>query len=253
MTVVQDFDSLVSEGLQIIQEAEKRQAVLRLMGGVAIRIHTRNNLDLFDRLVRAPGDLDFMGLKKQSWNVRETMKSLGYEPNQQVNAYHGHKRQIWYTPRNQIDILFDIFEMCHVIDMKDRLKLDYPTITPSDLFLQKIQIVQINEKDIKDLIILLLEHETGEEDKDTINLKYLSRVLGDDWGFWYTTTLNLDKLDKMADNYSQLTQNEKQLIHSRVKVIKDALIAAPKSFKWRLRERIGTKAQWYNVVEEVIR
>lgn len=249
----QGFDELVKEGIQIIQEAEKREATLRLMGGLAIRLHTKNNLDLFERLNRMPGDIDFMGLKKQSWNVRETMKSLGYEPNQQVNAYHGHKRQIWYSKSNQIDILFDIFEMCHVIDMRNRLHLDYPTITPSDLFLQKIQIVQINEKDIKDLIILLLEHEPSEEEKDSINLKYLSRVLGDDWGFWYTTNLNLDKLDKLVENYPVLSFNEKQTIHSRVKIIKDTIAAAPKSFRWRLREKIGTKAQWYNVVEEVIR
>ena len=68
--MVQDFDSLVKEGLQIIEEAEKRNSILRLMGGVAIRIHTKNNPDLFERLNRAPGDLDFMGLRKQSWSVR---------------------------------------------------------------------------------------------------------------------------------------------------------------------------------------
>ena len=143
--------------------------------------------------------------------------------------------------------------MCHVIDMKDRLKLDKPTITLADLFLQKIQIVQINEKDIKDLMILLLEHDVGEDDNDRINLRYIGQVLGDDWGFWYTTNLNLDKLDKMLENYSQLRNEEKSTIRNRIKIIKDVLVSTPKTFKWRLREKIGTKAQWYNVVEEVIR
>jgi hypothetical protein len=251
--VGQDFNSLVAEGLQVIDAVEQKKAILRLMGGVGIRIHTVTYPDLFERLNRAPGDLDFMGLKKQSWTVKETMKSLGYEPNQQVNAYHGHKRQIWYSPRNQIDILFDVFEMCHVIDLRDRLHVDRPTLSPSDLFLQKIQIVQINEKDIKDLIILLVEHDLGEEDGDRINLKYVSQILSDDWGFWYTTTLNLDKLEHMLDNYPQLTADEKRKVKERVQAIRERLISSPKSFKWRLRERIGTKTQWYNVVEEVIR
>jgi hypothetical protein len=247
----QGFPSLVAEGLNIIETAEKKGATLRLMGGAAIKIHTTNHELIHDRLGRAPGDIDFMALKKQSGIVKETMKSLGYVPNQQINAVHGHHRQIWYSKVNQIDIMLDVFEMCHVIDLRDRLKLDKPTITITDLFLQKIQIVQINEKDVKDLIILLLDHDTGEDDNNKINLDYLSKILGEDWGFWYTTGLNLGKISTMVRNYRQLTDAEKKSIEAKIGVIEDRLKSSPKSFRWKMREKVGTKTLWYKEVEEV--
>lgn len=249
----QDFPSLVAEGLKIIDSAEKSGATLRLMGGVAIKIHTRKQSDLHDRLGRSPGDLDFVGLKKQSSTIKGIMETLGYEPNKSINAYHGYKRQIWYSKANQIDILFDIFEMNHVIDLKDRLIIDRPTIDVSDLFLQKIQIVQMNEKDLKDLFILLAEHDLGEDDSDKINLDYVSKLLSEDWGFWYTTVLNLEKLNGMLANYSQLSQDEKKSISTKTNAILEKIKTSPKSFRWKMRSKVGAKTQWYNLVEEVIR
>ena len=38
--------------------------------------------------------------------------------------------------------------MCHDIPFKDRLEIDYPTIPLAELLLEKMQIVQINEKDL---------------------------------------------------------------------------------------------------------
>jgi hypothetical protein len=249
----QDFPSLVEEGNKIIEAAQKNNAILRLMGGVAIRVHTKKHQDLYERLGRSPGDLDFAGYRKQSLKVRDTMRSLGYQPNQQLNAYHGHKRQLWYSKQNQIDILFNILEMCHVVNFENRLELDSPTLTVSDLFLSKIQIVQLNEKDVKDIFIILLEHEVGEDDSDKVNLKYISKLLSDDWGFWYTTMTNLDKIKSFLCAYGQLAEAEKATITQRLETISKTLKESPKSFRWRMRERIGTKVKWYNVVEEVVR
>ena len=223
------------------------------MGGVAIKIHSEKRSDLLDRLGRMPGDLDFMGLKRQSSSVKETMKTLGYEPNYSINAFHGYKRQIWYSKVNQIDILFDIFEMNHVIDLKDRLNLDRPTISVSDLFLQKIQIVEMNEKDAKDLFALLAEHDLGSDDLDKINIDYLSKVLSEDWGFWYTTTLNLEKIKALARNYPQLREEEKNSISSKIENISERIKKTQKSVKWKIRSKVGTRTQWYNPVEEVAR
>jgi hypothetical protein len=251
--VSQDFASQVSEALTIIQTAQSKGATLRLMGGLAIKIHTKKQPDLCERLGRAPGDIDLMALKKESIKVKEVMKSLGYRPNQQLNALHGHKRQLWYSHQNQIDILFDFFEMCHTMDLRDRLAIDFPTLSPSDLFLQKAQIIRINEKDIKDLYILLLEHDLGEDEDDKINLQYVSRLLSDDWGFWYTTLQTLQKICNLIATYDQLAQKEKNDILAKINIVVDRLKSCPKSFRWRARERVGTKVRWYNEVEEVVR
>ena len=57
-----------------------------------------------------------------------------------------------------VDVFADELYFCHRIPFKDRLDLDSPTICTTDLLLEKMQIVEINLKDFKDTIVLMLEH-----------------------------------------------------------------------------------------------
>jgi hypothetical protein len=247
----QNFESLISEGVKIIDAAKKEGVTLRLMGGAAIRMNAKEALGLYKRLGRRPGDLDFAGLKSQSGAVKKVMTALGYEPNKQFNAYHGNKRQLWYSSRNQIDILLDVFEMCHVIDLRKRLTLRDLTLTRTDLFLQKIQNVELDKKDVQDLFILLID--LGRDDDDRIDVDYLSLLLGNDWGFWYTTCTNLRKINGFLPEFVELNSWEIERISTQMKDLMNLMESMPKSLKWKMRAKIGTKARWYNVVEEVVR
>jgi hypothetical protein len=42
-------------------------------------------------------------------------------------------------------------------------------------------------------------------------------------------------------------------VRERLRAMKDQIEATPKSTKWKLRARIGTRAPWYETVEEVDR
>jgi hypothetical protein len=143
--------------------------------------------------------------------------------------------------------------MCHVVEFKGRLELDNPTITLTDILLEKMQIVKINMKDIKDSIIMLREHEVGHTEKECINLDYLSKILSDDWGYYYTVTTNLSKIKYHMSEVEGLTEIDKKDVNAKVDTIIRALKDAPKSMKWKMRERVGTKVKWYNEVEEVVR
>ncbi len=246
------FSDVANDGLRILNEAETRGAILRLIGGAAIWLHTQNYSELFDILQRPTGDLDFVGYKKHSGIVKNTMAELGFRPNEQLNAFHGHKRQLWYTPDGQIDIVFSVFEMCHVISFEKRLEVDKPTVPVSDLLMSKIQIVNLNDKDVKDILILLREHRISDTDTDSINSGYIGRLLSDDWGFYYTTTQNLQKVLGLLPNY-RLSPDDVGDISQKVSTLKERIDAVPKSFGWRMREKVGTKKKWYNDVEEVVR
>jgi hypothetical protein len=50
-----------------------------------------------------------------------------------------------------VDIFEDELNMCHVVNFRKSAQLGYPTITLADLTLEKLQIVRINEKDIRDM------------------------------------------------------------------------------------------------------
>jgi hypothetical protein len=47
----------------------------------------------------------------------------------------------------------------HTIDLRDRFELDDATLPLADLLLTKLQIVQLNEKDVLDILALLADHE----------------------------------------------------------------------------------------------
>src|SRR6476646_9675514 len=78
-----------------------------------------------------------------------------------------------------LDVFADELYFCHRIPFKDRLDLDSPTICTTDLLLEKMQIVEINLKDFKDTIVLMLEHplthhQPGEK---SIDVDYISDIM----------------------------------------------------------------------------
>lgn len=245
---------LCDEAVKIVDTASTQQVKARLIGGVGVRLHTKKYSDIFERLRRAPADIDIVSLKAYSEQIKSIMKSLGYFPAERFNTYHGHKRQLWFAKTHQIDVIFDVLEMNHTIDFRNRLDLDCPTLTPSDLLLTKLQVVNVNRKDIQDMAIILLEHPTSDQEStDTINLEYLGKLLCSDWGFWYTASRNLGKVREFVQGAGELGENEKAAIKERVDEISSHILAAPKSLSFKMREAIGTRKQWYNDVEEVVR
>jgi hypothetical protein len=144
--------------------------------------------------------------------------------------------------------------MCHVVNFRNRLHLDSPTITLADLSLEKFQIVKINEKDIRDMLMLFASHPVGDSEQETINGKYIADIMSKDWGFYYTTTMNLDKIRKGLERYKDLfTPQDNQNILQRITTLEQMIERAPKSLKWKARAAIGPRVQWYNDVEEVER
>src|SRR5207237_5396907 len=93
-----------------------------------------------------------------------------------------------------VDIFMDELYYCHRIAFGGRLHVDSHTIPLAELLLEKMQIVELNEKDVKDTIVLLLEHDIGDGDDETVNGRLIADVLSDDWGFYHTVNMNLDRV-----------------------------------------------------------
>lgn len=248
--------AFVSEALRIVENAERQGIKIRIMGAVAIRLHASRMLEQSQTLKRDITDIDFVGYSKQKDEIENLVTQSGYdEVKAMITPGLLLNRLIFVSkkdPGKHIDIFLDQLQMCHTIDFRDRLDLDYPTIALAYLVLQKMQIVKINEKDIKDTLAILLEHEVGRDGKETVDADLISKILSDDWGFYYTVTTNLNKIRGFMETYN-VAEADRTLINKRL----DALIAAiedqPKGMKWKMRARIGTKKKWYNEVEEVER
>jgi len=244
--------------MRIINTGKQRDVLLRLMGGFAIRLHCSKFAYLYDKLERKPAyDLDLITYSKFRPQIKKIFTDLGYAPMASMALMFatGQNRQIYTDEVNNrtVDVFFDKLQMCHAIDFKNRLERDSPTITLSDLLLQKAQIVKINEKDIKDMIILLREHEVSEKEQEAVNMRYIAKLLSDDWGFWYTVISNLKKVKEFLGEYKVLVEEDRSDVAAKIDKLINAIEAEPKSLKWKMRAKIGTSKKWYTEVEELAR
>ena len=241
---------IVKEAQRIIDEAEKNQITLRLFGGLAVRFHCPSATHR--SLSRKYADIDFMGLKKQARDMKKLFINLGYTPRDIFNALHGDTRLIFNDIENgrRIDIFLDVFEMCHKLDFKDRLMIDKYTIPLADLLATKLQVVEITEREYRDIISLIRDHEITEtETPDAINGQYLAKLCAEDWGIYKTFMINLGNILTALAQY-QLDKDGEEIVRKRVEDLNARIDNAPKSTRWKLRAKIGEKKQWYELPEK---
>ena len=242
---------ILKEANRIISAAADNAITLRLLGGTAIGFRCPS--------AKRPGvsrkypDIDLAGYRKQSRQIRELFPKLGYSPNEVFNALRSASRLMFFDLPNQrrVDLFLDYFEMCHKIDLRDRLTLDPLTLTMADLLATKLQIFKTNEKDFKDITAILLDHEVADTDKpDAINGKRLAELCGHDWGIYKTFTLVLEKASSMLERFD-LTPKDKELVKERMKRITDMIEQEPKSMGWKARARVGEKVPWYKLPDDM--
>ena len=228
----------IAEGERLAQVMREQRLVLRLLGGAAVALHCKGILG--DVPHRAIGDLDAIVPRSQSRAIASQLTKIDYEPEAQFNALQGVKRMIFYGPVGKLDIFVQDFEMCHKLELGRRLELDYPTITATDLLLTKLQVVQLNAKDALDAALLLQEHELGSGNGDHIDVPYLAQLLAKDWGLWRTVTGTLTRVGEL---HPESAAAGATLI--------EAFAAAPKSFAFRARARIGERVEWYELPDDL--
>ncbi len=247
---------ITDEAKRILDEAKARGITLRLFGGVAVKYHCPSASHR--SLQRAYPDLDFFGTKKQGRLVRKLLLDLGYQPNQRFNALHGTTRLIYEDTVNQrvVDVFLEVFKMCHTLQIGPRLQLDDYTIPITDLLLTKLQVVEVNEKDVRDLIAILRDHPVVTSvpagEKESIDAGYVAKLCSEDWGLEKTLTLTLKKIPGFFPRYD-LDAETKRVVEDRVNELLSRISSSPKSLRWRLRGAVGEKARWYDLPEVPIR
>jgi hypothetical protein len=238
----------VAQGL--IDSAGQRGIPVRLLGGLAIRYLCH---DLPHR-TRVAQDLDFASLSSSRRQLGDFLGELGYAPDKTFNALYGNKQLYFQHPETglAIDVMIDKVEMCHKLPFADRLtRLPY-TLDPMDLLLSKLQIFHLNEKDADDCLRLLVTFPlTDSDDPNVLDLRIYRDLLGDDWGWWRTVTMNLERIGDVLDGGERTAISGGKLdARAQLATLAQAAEDAPKSRGWRMRARIGERKRWYEVPEE---
>jgi len=240
----QDF---TDQALRIIREAEKQGVILRLMGAIAVRLQCPNFSNLHREMGRVITDIDFVGYEKQTSKIEKVLESLDYVSRPLSYSFTMLGRLIFThkTSGRHVDVFLNKLAMCHTINYSERLELDNPTVPLAELLLQKMQIVQLSEKDVIDTMIMFLEHDLGDGDENMINIEYIAGLMSKDWGFYYTMTTNLNKVKNLVGEFPALSEQQRQIVVGKADQILGSLEAAPKSRSWKLRARIGPSKKWY--------
>ena len=164
----------------------------------------------------------------------------------------GGARHIYFGDRiPMIDVFFDKLDYNHPINYQGRLEYHPYCVSLTDLLLQKLQIVNINDKDLKDAMILLLAAPIGENENNRINVNYLTKLMSDDWGFYYTSVMNLNKVQAAIYGVPVLSDQDRLLIKENAETLIKSIEMAPKTGKWKGRAKTGTSKIWYKEVSDL--
>ena len=241
---------VVEEARRVAGIADEQSVALRLIGGVAVNVRAKSGLRPAFR--REYADMDFITPKGRSSEAQKFFESLGYAPQTRFNTLYGSERLLFFDEDHdrQVDILVGTFRMCHEVPIGKRMDLEPVTIPLAELLLTKLQIIELNEKDVRDSLAILHNHPVEETDGDSVNAAHVAKLCAADWGLWRTITANLEDLKGHVDGYD-LDDGGKGRINQGVERLRGRIEEEPKPFAWRMRAKIGDRKRWYDLPEEV--
>jgi len=248
-----DKKAFEAEGERLVAAAAEAGIVLRLLGALAFAKRCPRHAYLQETLKRVYTDIDFAAYGRQAKELGQLLQREGYAQDELMFVESEGSRMVANHQATglHLDVFLDKLEFCHTVSWKGRLESHEATIPLAEMLMQKMQIVQINEKDIIDTIMLLLEHPLGEQDGDVINIGMVARVCAGDWGWWRTLTMNLQKVQQMASSYRELDPEDVARVAEQVGTAFARIEAEPKSLGWKIRAKIGDRKKWYREVGEL--
>jgi hypothetical protein len=241
--------SVVDEAERLLAQAQSAGTTMALLGGVAVRLHATDVPASLDREYK---DIDFAVPKGRGGDADKLLRAGGYEPEITFNAMMGKERMLFHDTAHgrQVDVFVGSFRMCHEIPFGNRLTAGERTVPLAELLLTKLQIVELNEKDVRDTVLLFHGHDVADHDGDAVNGARIGELCANDWGLWRTITAYLARCREHLNDYS-LPDPDVERIGQRLDGVLERIEQAPKSRGWKLRAKIGERKRWYELPEEV--
>jgi len=241
-------DDPLPEAVTLVQGAVAAGLKLRLLGGLGVRALCPD----FTPRLRAGQDMDLACAGKRRRDVAGYLEKSGCVPDKMFNNLNGDRQMYFIAPSGRpVDVIIDRLVMCHTLDFRPSFGNSSLTLDPADLLLSKLQIVELNAKDAHDITHLLSGVPVGET-PEAISTRRFGEVLAADWGWWRTTTGNLEKLPALlAENPGLVPPQPRFDALEQAARLLDVAKSAPKSMKWKLRANVGDRVRWYELPEEV--
>jgi hypothetical protein len=241
----------LEEAERLIRAGEAAGVPLRATGGVGVALICPSARR--PPLARTYQDIDFVARAKDAKVIVRFMVEQGYVPEEEFNVLHGQRRLFFLDQKHkrEADIFLDAIEMCHRLDLRERAWILDRTLAPADLLLSKLQVVDTNEKDYKDAMAVLADHELTADDTG-ISINRLNELCASDWGWWRTVTMVAEQTHKVALGVAQEhPQAGLDHVPDRARHVVAELQRAPKSRRWKMRARVGDRVRWHADPEDI--
>jgi hypothetical protein len=225
---------------------------LKLLGGLAVRVICPD----FPPRLRAGQDIDFACLSKGRKNVVAYLERSGCQGDRRFNNLNGDRQMYFNAPSGRpIDVMVDRLTMCHTLDFRPSFGRLPHTVDVIDVLLSKLQIVELNEKDARDIMQLLSGlpvRPASTPAEPSLDADRFGQVVASDWGWWRTVTANLDKLPDLAAEKPELVPpGGAHDPVAQARHLREVADSVPKGMKWKLRANVGDRVRWYELPEEV--
>jgi hypothetical protein len=241
------LEDTIAEAERVAEAARSQGVAVKLLGGAGIHLHSPSAHHA--PLKRKYGDLDYVISSKDRKAALAFFPGIGYQANDRFNLMQGDRRLYFYDGNNgkQVDVFIDVIRMSHVIDLRSRLGHMGPCASPSDLLLSKLQIYEVNKKDLVDVTALVLDHPVKSNDDEGIDAAYIARLAAEDWGLYRTLQINIGKLRHSLEELDV----DRSTVSGRLDEVWNTVEAQPKGMKWKMRAQVGDRMRWYELPEEV--
>jgi hypothetical protein len=243
-------DDPLPEAVTLVAGATSAGLRLRLLGGLGVRVLCPD----FPPRLRPGQDMDLACAGKGRRDVAAYLEKSGCVPDKMFNSLNGDRQMYFIAPSGRpIDVMVDRLVMCHTLDFRSSLRNSSLTLDPADLLMSKLQIVELNAKDVHDITHLLAGLPIAAASPEPfIDVGRFREVLGGDWGWWRTSTASLEKLPALLADSPGLVPGDARFDPlAQTTRLLDAAASAPKSMKWKLRANVGDRVRWYERPEEV--
>jgi predicted regulator of Ras-like GTPase activity (Roadblock/LC7/MglB family) len=234
----------------IVAAARDQKVALRVMGRAAIFLRCPSATRIAAPVEGQEDLLEMAGRGGQGGKLDGILASLGFEADRRFNTLFGSERLRYIHPGSKIflEIFLANLVSYHRLELGSRLHLDETTVPLADLLLSLLQNVKATDEHMRPIAALLLDHDLGGPGQvEAIDTTRIAEMCLDDWGWYKTVTMNLEKCTSAASGF--LEGDELETVTKRARRLAQIMEEAPKSLGWQVRARIGEGRRWYEEPE----
>ncbi len=226
-----------------MRAAEYEGLAMRILGSAGAALHCGSSRQWM--LPPSQNVLELGASSTAGPALIEVLQSLEFIPVSKFNESMGGRRFVFRKANEELwaDVHCGAYEMYHRVEFEDVLTQEELVLPATHTFLMRLQTVEINDADLRDLAALLADHEVSVGPvPDSIDVTLITALCAEDWGWCRTALRNLERLRSFA-SWERL--QAPRSLRERIDGLHQSIERAQKSVRWQMRARMGDSVRWY--------